>query len=285
MRRGFSENKFDKENINTKNNKIKYKYNPRDIFNSNKKNKNNKENNEIIKPLYNIDLFTGVKEEFEKEKTTNKKSYNNNNIYLNFYNKHTKNQVLQEENEINKKFFNNNVKLIKEKQEKYKLKKEEEEKIKKQKEREDTNEYRKEQMAKLYKIENVYKREIMKRKNKKIYYQKPSEKITIVAKNKSEGELGKNLSENKSNENNKINNNDGENGDKIIKMTKKEYEKKMDYYIKQTRIYVNELEKLPIANKTNKVYQRESQLNKNIKELQNNIIKLQNKNRIEIIDD
>ena len=36
------------------------------------------------------------------------------------------------------------------------------------KEREDTNEYRKEQMAKLYKMENVYKREIMKRKNRKI---------------------------------------------------------------------------------------------------------------------
>ena len=273
MKRGFSQNKLSKNKIILK----KINHNPKsNIINNNI----NKENNEIQNPLYNIDLFTGVKEEFEKEKTNK-----NNNIYLNFYNKHTKNQVLQEENEINKKFFNNNVKLIKEKQEKYKLKKEEEEKIKKQKEREDTNEYRKEQMAKLYKMENVYKREIMKRKNRKIYYQKPSEKITIVAKNKSEGELGKNLSENKSNENNKINNNEGENCDKIIKMTKKEYEKKMDYYIKQTRIYVNELEKLPIANKTMKVYQRESQLNKNIKELQSNIMKLQNKSGIEIIDD
>ena len=92
---------------------------------------------------------------------------------------------MQKENIISKKFYENNIELIKEKQEKYKLKKEEEEKIKKQKEREDTNEYRKEQMAKLYKIENVYKREIMRRKNKnKKIFPKSSEKITIIAKNK-----------------------------------------------------------------------------------------------------
>ena len=284
MKRGFSENKFNKENININIKNNKNKYNPRDIFSKNKNKNKTKENNDLLKPLYNIDLFTGVKEEFEKEKVVNKKNYKNNNIYLNFYNKHTKNHVLQEDNEINKKFFNNNIKLIKEKQEKYKLKKEEEEKIKKQKEIEDTNEYRKEQMAKLYKMENIYKKEIMKRKNRKIFL-KPSEKITIIAKNKNEKKLEKNIGdlENINKENNKNNEIEGEKD--VIKMTRKEYEKKMDSFIKQTRIYMNELEKMPIANKTMKVYQREMELNKYINELQSNINKYENKIGIEIIDD
>ena len=264
MKRGFSQNKLSKNKIILK----KITHNSKsNIINNNI----NKENNEIQNPLYNIDLFTGVKEEFEKEKTNK-----NNNIYLNFYNKHTKNQVLQKENKISKKFFDNNIELIKEKQEKYKLKKEEEEKIRKQKEKEDTNEYRKEQMAKLYKIENVYKREIMKRKNKKIF-PKSTEKISIIAKNKNDIGKSENTLENK-----KINN---ENDGKIIKMTKNEYDKKLDYIIKQTRTYVNELEKLPIANKTTRIYLRESQLNKYINELQNDLNKYKNKIGIIVEDE
>ena len=262
MKKGFSQNKLSKNKIILK----KIKYNPKsNIINNNE----NNENNERINLLYNIDLFTGVKEEFEKEKTNK-----SNNIYLNFYNKHTKNQVLQKENKISKKFFDNNIELIKEKQEKFKLKKEEEEKIRRQKEKEDTNEYRKEQMAKLYKIENIYKREIMKRKNQKIF-PKSTEKISIIAKDKNDKKFGKseNIYENKKI---KI-----ENGGKIIKMTKNEYDKKLDYIIKQIRTYINELEKLPIVNKTTKIYLRESQLNKYINELQNDLNKY--KNKVEII--
>ena len=121
MKRGLSENKINKNKIIL--NKIKNA--PK--VNQSKCNIKKENNNEKLKSVFNIDLFTGLKEEFEKEKSTKK----NNNIYLNFYNKHTKNQVFQKENIISKKFYENNIELIKEKQEKYKLKKEEEEKIKK----------------------------------------------------------------------------------------------------------------------------------------------------------
>ena len=277
MKRGFSENKFNKENININIKNNKNKYNPRDIFSKNKNKNKTKENNDLLKPLYNIDLFTGVKEEFEKEKVVNKKNYKNNNIYLNFYNKHTKNHVLQEDNEINKKFFNNNIKLIKEKQEKYKLKKEEEEKIKKQKEIEDTNEYRKEQMAKLYKMENVYKREILKRKNK-TNLPRSCQKITIMAKDKEKNERNEKKESDGKNEKKESDGN-------VIKLSRKEYDKKLDYFNKQTIIYLNELEKMPIANKTMKVYERERHLNKLINDLQGNIFKYQNHIGIEIVDD
>ena len=59
----------------------------------------------------------------------------------------------------------------------------------------------------------------------------------------------------------------------------------MDYFTKQIRIYLNELEKMPIANKTLKVYQREEELNKNIKDLQNEMNNYQNKIGIIIIDE
>ena len=271
MKRGLSENKLNKNKSTTNKLNLIEKEKPKSLA-KNKSSRNNENKKEIKKSQYNIDLFTGIKEEFDKDKNANK----NNNIYLNFYNKHTKNQVLQKESKISKKFFDNNVEYIKEKQEKYKLKKEEEEKIKKQKEREDTNEYRKEQSIKLYKMEDVYKREIMKRKNQKLF-SKSKEKIGIVAKNKNDIKSKKGE---KIDEKNIKKLEDG----KEIKITKKEYDKKMDYFLKQSRLCLNELEKLPIANKTMKVYQRESQLNKYIKILQENIFKYQNHIGITIID-
>ena len=275
MKRGLSENKLSKNKTNLLK-KIKYTpktkiNNNNNINNDNKDNINNKVNNEV--PLYNIDLFTGVKEEFEKDKNNKK----NNNIYLNFYNKYTKNQVLPKENKISKRFFDNNIELIKEKQEKYKLRKEEEEKIKKQKEREDTNEYRKEQMAKLYKMENVYKREILKRKNK-TNLPRSCQKITIMAKDKEKNERNEKKESDGKNEKKESDGN-------VIKLSRKEYDKKLDYFNKQTRIYLNELEKMPVANKTMKVYERERHLNKLINDLQGNIFKYQNHIGIEIVDD
>lgn len=270
MKRGLSENKLNKNKSTTNKLNLIQKEKPKSLV-KNKSNQNNENKNEIKKPLYNIDLFTGIKEDSEKDKNTNK-----NSIYLNFYNKHTKNQVLQKESKISKKFFDNNVEYIKEKQEKYKLKKEEEEKIKKQKEREDTNEYRKEQRIKLYKMEDVYKREILKRNNKKLF-SKSKEKIANIAKNKNDI---KNKKGEKIDEENIKRLEDGNE----IKITKTEYDKKLDFFIKQSRLCLNELEKLPIANKTMKVYERESQLNKYIKVLQDNIFKYQNHIGITIID-
>ena len=116
--------------------KLSQNTNQRNFSKGKKENKINLNNNNINKEniipkqKFNIDLFLGVKEQFEKDK---EKSSNANNIYLNFYNKHTKNQVLQKENKISKKFLDNNKEYIKEKQEKFKKKKLEEEKIKKTK--------------------------------------------------------------------------------------------------------------------------------------------------------
>ena len=252
------------------------------INNDNNNNNITKKNNIIPKPKFNIDLFLGVKEQFQKEKSSN----NNNNIYLNFYNKHTKNQVLQKENKISKKFLENNKEYIKERQEKFKIKKEKEEKIKKQKEKEDTNEYRRLQMAKLYKMEDIYKKEIDRRKNKNLQ-KKKTEKIAIFAKPKNNIKNIEN--KNKEEEIKKSNNNEIKNDkdikeeDKKIKITREEYDKKLDSLIKQTRVYINELEKLPIANKSNKVYEREIQLNNYIDEIQQEIKKYQFYDGIEII--
>ena len=261
------------------------------------KNKNNinlnKDNNDnkIPKTKFNIDLFLGVKEQFKKDES------NNNNLYLNFYNKNTKNQVLKKENKISKKFLENNKEYIKEKQEKFKKKKLEEEKIKKQKEKEDTNEYRKLQMIKLYKVEDIYKKEIAKRKNNNKnknskYFSQKKDKISIIAKNK------ENIKTNIINKKEEINfNNKGKiiiekndineikiDNDIKIKITREEYDKKLDSLIKQTRIYLNELEKLPIANKSSKVYERELELNKYIDEIQEQIKKYQLLDGLEIVE-
>ena len=261
------------------------------------KNKNNinlnKDNNDnkIPKTKFNIDLFLGVKEQFQKDES------NNNNLYLNFYNKNTKNQVLKKENKISKKFLENNKEYIKKKQEKFKKKKLEEEKIKKQKEKEDTNEYRKLQMIKLYKVEDIYKKEIAKRKNNNKnknskYFSQKKDKISVVAKNK------ENIKTNIINKKEEINfNNKGKiiiekndineikiDNDIKIKITREEYDKKLDSLIKQTRIYLNELEKLPIANKSSKVYERELELNKYIDEIQEQIKKYQLLDGLEIVE-
>ncbi len=131
------------------------------LFNENYDIYNNYNNNYYEnKPKYNIDLFTGVKEEFEKDKNSK------NNIYLDFYNKNTKKKVLQDFTEMNKKYYDINMEQIKEKEYKYKKKKEIEEKIKKRKEKEDTNEYRKQQMLKLYSNELTKYNKILNTNNK-----------------------------------------------------------------------------------------------------------------------
>ena len=236
--------------------------------NPNKKKLDDKEKI-IPKQKFNIDLFLGVKEQFQKETS----SKNNNNIYLNFYNKHTKNQIFQKENKISKKFLENNKEYIKEKQEKFKIKKEQEEKKRKQKEKEDTNEYRKLQMEKLYKMESLYKKEIIKRKNKN----------KSVMKNKIKNNMEE-IKKINSNNKNMIDSNKKVDENNMIKITREEYDNKLDSLIKQTRIYLNELEKLPIANKSNKIYEREIQLNKNIDEIQKQIKKYQLYEGIEIIE-
>ena len=254
------------------------------IRNKSNNTKNINKKNEEIKPQYNIDLFTGVKEEFEKDNNEG----NNNNIYLKFYNKHTKNKVLQQDtSDLNQKLFNKNLEFIKEKQEKYKIKKEEEEKIKKKKEKEDTNEYRRQQMLKLYKVEELYKKEILKRKKMGVSLppiKKKQKIISIIAKDKQKTDRDSNNLKNLNTNENKNNENDVKE-ENIIKITKNDYDKKINDLIKMTRSYVNELEKLPVANKTIRTFNREKELNDLINENQKEIDRYQNKVGIEFIEE
>jgi hypothetical protein len=124
-------------------------------------------------------------------------------------------------------------------------------------------------------MESLYKKEIIKRKNKN----KSGMKNNNIKNNK---EKIQNINGN--NNKNSININKIEAENKIIKITREEYDNQLDSLIKQTRIYLNELEKLPIANKSNKIYEREIQLNKNIDEIQKQIKKYQIYEGIEIVE-
>ena len=128
-------------------------------------------------------------------------------------------------------------------------------------------------MEKLYKMESLYKKEIIKRKNKN----------KSVMKNKIKYNM-KEIKKINSNNKNMIDSNKKVDENNMIKITREEYDNKLDSLIKQTRIYLNELEKLPIANKSNKIYEREIQLNKNIDEIQKQIKKYQLYEGIEIVE-
>ena len=114
------------------------------------------------------------------------------------------------------------------------------------------------------------------------------DKIAIIAKNKNDIKINQNKKKEqniKIDKDIKINDNNEIQDEKIkIKITRDEYNNKLDSLIKQTRIYLNELEKLPIANKNNKIYEREIQLNKYIDEIQEQIKKYQLLEGIEIIE-
>lgn len=106
-------------------------------------------NNEMIenillsKPIFNIDLFSDI----PKEKNSNSK-----NIYLKYYNEHTKKRVLQNITNTfnNNPYYEQNKDYIKQKQLKNQIKKENERKKKEQIEKERSLEYRQKRMTKLY---------------------------------------------------------------------------------------------------------------------------------------
>ena len=102
----------------------------------------------LFKPIFNIDLFTDI----PKEKNVNSK-----NIYLKYYNEHTKKRVLQNiTNTINNNpYYEQNKDYIKQKQLKNQIKKENERKIKERIEKERSLEYRQKRMNKLYSSKNI----------------------------------------------------------------------------------------------------------------------------------
>lgn len=108
----------------------------------------NKQRNLLyFKPVFNIDLFSDIPREI---------NINSKNIYLNFYNEHTKKQVLHNMNKSlnNNRYYEQNLEYIKKKQIKNKILKEKEEKLKNQIEKEKKFEYRQRRMNKLYSSKN-----------------------------------------------------------------------------------------------------------------------------------
>ena len=81
MKKGLSQNKLNQNNLVMKNPNFIQKEKSKSLS-KNKSNLINENKKEIKKNVYNIDLFTGIKEEYVKDDNINK----NNNIYLNFYN-------------------------------------------------------------------------------------------------------------------------------------------------------------------------------------------------------
>ena len=86
-----------------------------------------------------------------------KKNVNSKNIYLKYYNEHTKKRVLQNiTNTINNNpYYEQNKDYIKQKQLKNQIKKENERKIKERIEKERSLEYRQKRMNKLYSSKNI----------------------------------------------------------------------------------------------------------------------------------
>ena len=279
-------------------------------------------NNELLnyhdfddKAKYNI-AFEGVREDLEKEK--NSKS---NNIYLNFYNKHTKNKVLKDFSDLNKKYYNNNMENIKEKEYKFKKKKEEEEKVRKRKEKEDSNQYRKEQMLKLYSNQlNKFKNQLNSN-NKyinikpKVYNKqhsniiskskpkatiKPYNKIKPKIIKKREISLSHRIINNKNNENNikfenKISNKNynlkkKEGYNKIIPkgnfaiLSKREYDNIIKELKEETKKYINELDKLKNNGNTIEAFQKQIKLAQLIDKIKKDIEKYELKIGLKIID-
>lgn len=241
-------------------------------------------NSLILKPIYNIDLFIDIPKE---------KNINSKNIYLNFYNEHTKKKVLQDiTNQINKNhYYEQNMHYIQQKQIKNKIKKENEKKIKVQKEKERSLEYREKRKNKLYSSKKFLNnnnnniildkskiikngRNIRMKKNNSLpnnFNKIPiNKKLNIFNKRKEnkiidKRELKINLSfdnktRNGKNNNKVIDNNKIQLSKNIIVMTQHKYYKKIKTMIKLSKIYENELSMI----KTDKNINIEKEMNLNL---------------------
>ena len=256
--------------------------------NQNKKNNNNLKNKNSSNKKKELSLF-------EKYSPINNINYNNINqekenkhIYLNYYTNQQKEKNIEKET-LNQKFHDKNIKFLKLKEIENKKKKENEIKKKKQEEYENTKEFRDKQIEKLY-------------------------LGTIIKDNRKNSQKKKNLNNKKINNNNnnlENNENNGKINEYINKFQQKEIEriekekllekirnlpkgtiiiKKDDYenilnnLHNERKIYNEELNKMPLSNKTHKQKMRESYLINLLDEIDKKIEKLEKKISIEIID-
>jgi len=235
----------------------------------------------LFKPVFNIDLFSDIQNEL---------NINFKNIYLNFYNEHTKKQVLNNMNKNlnNNRYYEKNLEDIKKKQIKNKIKKEKEEKLKNQKEKEKKFEYRQRRMNKLYSSKNflnnnnnhIIDKSKITKNNKNYglvrscslpnYYKKLNinncnkiKKLKSIKKENNRKKLKMNLSfDDKQNSEKELKKLKDINITTIIPkgvivMTQQKYNKKIRTMVKLSKIYENELESI----KNNKTYENEKENN------------------------
>ena len=239
----------------------------------------------LLNPVYNIDLFTNI----PKEKNPKSK-----NLYLNFYNEHTKKNMIQKKlNTItSNRYYEKNMDYIKQKQIKNKIKKEKEEKIKNQIEKEKSLEYRQKRMNKLYSSKNI-----LNNNNNNIISKKPQiKKIKKIERCKSlpnkieKKDINKKIYKkpklkcNLSFDNN-LNLEKDKNKEKInltiiskniTVMTQSKYKRKLKIMIKLSKIYENELnlikeEKMNNIEKENNLILLLNSINEEINKFKNKI--------------
>ena len=255
----------------------------------------------FLKPVYNIDLFTDIPKE---------KNINSKNIYLKFYNEHTKKKVLHNENNTicSNHYYEQNIDYIKQKQLKNKIKKQNEEKLKIQIEKEKSLEYRQKRMNKLYSSKNI-----LNNNNNNIIVSK-SKKFEQIKNNKIKrcSSLPNKYNINEINNNKKNNNKKYDKGKKsvnlsfdekqrsekginrpkinikfsklpkdFIVMTQSKYNKKLKTMLKLSKIYENEL-KLLKNNKKDNI--EKDNLNLLLNSINDEIDKYKNKIDILIIE-
>ena len=261
-------------------------------------------NSLILKPIYNIDLF----EDIPREKNINSK-----NIYLKFYNEHTKKRVLENKNNsiINNPYYEQNMNYIKQKQIKNQIKKEEEKKIKSKEKKERSLEYRQKRMNKLYSSKNFLnnnnnniildKSKVIKNtKNNKVKrnsslpkkYNKPEiNNISLLNKRKDNNinykrKMKINLSfDDKKYIEKNLNKKDinlTQVSKNVIVMTQHKYHKKIKTMIKLRKIYEDELNL--IKSNTAKNVEKENNLNLLLNSINDEINRYKNKIDILIIE-
>ena len=253
-------------------------------------NKNNRNN--IIQNKKKTNHFEYIFKEIDNEQ--NNKS---NNIYLELYNSQIKKQNLERQQNWHKQkvFLEKNKQLLKNKEELNQKKKEEEEKKRKREKYEQTKEFRQKQMENLYlkfikdnKQTNKYGNVKSKYKdNKKISLQK-IENNKIIEHNKN---IGKKFPESM-NKYKKKEERESENlKNKIYRlpketiiMTENEYNLKLNLLEEEKINLITELNKMSIANKSNKIIRRESEINNILNDINNEIEKMKNKYLIYIVE-
>ena len=261
-------------------------------------------NSLVLKPKYNIDLFADIPRE---------KNINSKNIYLKFYNEHTKKRVLENKNNaiINNPYHEQNMNYIKQKQIKNQIKKEEEKKIKSKEKKERSLEYRQKRMNKLFSSKNYLnnnnnniildKSKIIKSTNNnkvkrnsslpKKYNKSKINNISLLNKrkdnnfnNKRKMKINLSFDDNKNIEKN-LNKKDinlTQISKNVIVMTQHKYHKKIKTMIKLRKIYENELNL--IKSNTAKNVEKENNLNLLLNSINDEINRYKNKIDILIIE-